>query len=57
MLYEEADCFAANLSDLEQPADAPPLEIRTVGGPIKQRYYRLAPQDMSYLQEELRQLR
>lgn len=56
-MYEEAECFASSLEDLREPADAPPLEIRVVGGPVKQRYYRLAPEDSAYLKGELKSLR
>ena len=34
-MYEEADCFAASLLDLKEPAVAPALKINVVGGPIK----------------------
>ncbi|HKT21565.1 MAG TPA: reverse transcriptase family protein, partial [Nitrososphaerales archaeon] len=57
MLYEEADCFAWTMNDLREPAEAPPLAITVVGGPVKQRFYRLAPDDADYLQQELRALR
>jgi hypothetical protein len=57
MLYEEADCFATTLHDLQEPAEAPPLEIQVTGGPVKQRFYRLAPDDTEYLQQELKDLK
>ena len=55
-MHQEADCFASTLADLHSPADAPPLNIQVVGGPVKQRYYRLAPEDAKYLQGELKEL-
>ena len=45
LLYEFGDVLASSLVDIKLPAIAPPFEIQTTGGPFKQGFYRLAPDD------------
>ena len=39
--------------DLSHPADTPPLKLITTGGPFKQRWYRLAPDDNAAMRDEI----
>ena len=44
-LYKKAEVLAENLEDLKDPAMCPMFSIQVTGGPVKMRYYRLAPDD------------
>ena len=44
-LYEHAEVLAESLADLSKPALCPEFNILVTGGPVKMRYYRLAPDD------------
>lgn len=52
-MYDYASIFAADMSDLREPAIAPQFQILVRGEPVKQRYYRLPPDDAKLIYQEV----